>query len=354
MLCCFVSIYHIGISAKVITPYSLLGEQVEKYNDILNPKNIQKGDIIKISKNEIFLVEGYLSSGNRTYIFKVKDLNSKDGVDYALRLPKYKGDINFFSTYTSFLTDYISGAKALLEITSRAIKVKKSRKSQYVLVDLLGEHFTLAEYLEQVTPDDSEFILEEFRKFIKETISIYHISDMHLSQIVYDKSKQKWMMIDWGKSVMRRSSLRRQSHFLNILLSKKIAESDVSEHSKKLISNIRNMMKLETRIAIDLQVDWMKKYIYNINKEINIDQFTSILKMIPRNQSNDFYEEVEKKLVESILNLDLKLDLLSKKQLNELEEFSNATYIEMKKLKSMISLKIRPAITCKDIFNMIF
>lgn len=135
-----------SVHAEELQLFARPGVPVKNYNKLV--ANIREGDTLVFSNGKKFNVVSILSapgSGNTTLVVEIPG-------NKALRIPLADGFLDPITPYHEFITEYLTGAKALESVNAPIVKVffEMSLAEEYVVVEKLDIKFTLAKLLDRL------------------------------------------------------------------------------------------------------------------------------------------------------------------------------------------------------------
>lgn len=159
---------------------------------------MKSGHTIELSHgNEVEFVRK-LGAGNTTTIHEVK---SGENV-YALRVPKGHGNFNTFSKFSNYIDAFYLGHAALETQGVSIPKINRYAKENYLLVEKLNleDSFDLEAFIlneGHINASDFKNALDRLADFFETMAPFKKVKDFHLNQLVYSRSDQRWILIDW-------------------------------------------------------------------------------------------------------------------------------------------------------------
>jgi hypothetical protein len=191
---------------RVVNLYDSDGKQIEYYEITLH--RLQKGDTLKFNDGSDFEFESYLGRGNTTAVLKVKPLFTiHDGNsivrEVALRLPLLHDENPKAVGWvpTRFIDFSIDEYPKLLENHVPVPALYRSLKSQYLAVELVKPEFDLYDFFTnkpKFSPTEKDEVLKKLEVFLKDSSQFRRFSDFRPNQLIYDKEKQQWLLLDFG------------------------------------------------------------------------------------------------------------------------------------------------------------
>jgi len=215
--------------------FSEPGVRARGYSGIL--QNLQPNDQIVFSNERRFTVYRVLGEGGNTLVLDIGD-------GKALRLNTRPSNYKQFS-----LSWYVEGYSKLKDSGIPIVKVflEESLPSEYLVVEKIPVEFTLDQVLVEgfQSPYKTETLYEALLDFAMTTERYAGIGDLKPAQIGWDG--KKWILLDWGKTVVQKKWYLEGFAFLDMKYFEKLPEEfRVLVHSRlvalrreRCISNLR-------------------------------------------------------------------------------------------------------------------
>lgn len=170
------------------------------YSKLIKKENLKAGDKIYVSKNRYFIYEGYLGEGNSTRVFSVKDPQRPGS--FAIRLPKEESFFKFNSQNGFPLLNFFIRSHVDLKEQNVSIpELYDFEGANYALVEKVDIEFGMDKFMARPDLIDKETykIAEEaLLEFVKEVARFSYIGDFCGEQMVFDRKRKKWVLLDWS------------------------------------------------------------------------------------------------------------------------------------------------------------
>jgi hypothetical protein len=192
--------------AKDVFLFDKNGNQIENYRELID--SLRPGDILVFNHGQYrYEFRERLGSGNTTEVIKVFPQKTPKGgtMPMALRVPINKGhtaysEVRHETPYTKYIEFYKKGAKSLSRSGVRVPQIYDHFKDQFVLVELISPAFDLNDFLVNSPKVDQRFQNEAedaLYKFVQSTMAYERIGDFNQGQVVYDRKKKEWVLLDF-------------------------------------------------------------------------------------------------------------------------------------------------------------
>lgn len=179
----------------------------ELYGQVI--ATIRPGDIVKFENGASFTIHKKLGEGKASAIYSIRERPHQ-----ILRLA-----LDYFRLIGIEAT--LEGYEELKDSNIRLVKIDPSSNNRYILAERISsDYITLAEmflgfdpervaeqarsgsqnnYLpRRLNPKIKDEMLEAFWEFVKSVAPFQSIADLHERNVVYDRNKKAWVLIDWA------------------------------------------------------------------------------------------------------------------------------------------------------------
>jgi hypothetical protein len=162
-----------------------------------NVESIRSGDVVRFSDGATFMIDGLLGSGYTSRVYSLKG-----NPDVVLRIPWGWG-------LKHYIDETVEGYSLLRAHGIPSVKVIAHRASEYVLVTRVSQnHLSFREFAIDIvtgkdSPDPEYFnyttMWSQFLTFLDHLQKFSKIGDLKDENLVYDGTRQEWIVLDWTK-----------------------------------------------------------------------------------------------------------------------------------------------------------
>lgn len=193
--------------------FTQINNPVLAYDEIIQNLNI--GDQIKFSNGESLTIAEMIGHGNSHFIFSPVEYP-----DQIVRIPLKSGKM-------PTIWQYVEGEKLLSQYNIQHPKVNDFYNNEWVRTDrIFGPLLTFDQFVEFYRPRFFGFLLNEKTDSVEYQVAVYELKqfaqsialfgrlgDFHSGNLVYDRIKEKWILIDWHELHRLATSVEQSSPF---------------------------------------------------------------------------------------------------------------------------------------------
>ncbi len=184
--------------------FSAPGVQSENYAEVV--RQLLRDDVLVFSDGEEFTVKSVLGQGNTTLVIDIVG-------NRVLRIPLSSGNASIstdengkespipLGSYTSYITEFIEGHRALTAAGVRVVKMYEHLREEYVVVEKLSPRFNYRWYFHNRRTFSEGFkrrVDAQLLQFVSGVSLFAKIGDFHPEQLVYNESE--WVLLDFTTS----------------------------------------------------------------------------------------------------------------------------------------------------------